>query len=69
MKRKVIKIEIPHTKTTQTQTQEEKMNIEKLKRVMSEKKTRLPSLRNQDWKIIKAETEKINELFTVTIRK
>ena len=27
-------------------------------RIMSEKKTRLPSLRNQDWKTVKAETEK-----------
>ena len=26
------------------------MNIEEIKRIMSEKKTTLPSLRNQDWK-------------------
>ena len=31
-------------------------------RIISEKKTRLPSLRNQDWKTVKAKTEKINEL-------
>ena len=31
---------------------------------MSEKKTRLPSLRNQDWKTDQSETEKINELLT-----
>ena len=31
---------------------------------MSEKKTALPSLRNQDSKIVKTETEKINKLFT-----
>ena len=31
---------------------------------MSENTTKLPSLRNQEWKTIKAETEKINELFT-----
>ena len=42
----------------QTLTQEEEMIIENLKRIMSEKKTRLPLLRNQDWKMIKAETEK-----------
>ena len=31
---------------------------------MSSKKTTLRSLRNQDWKTVKAETEKINELLT-----
>ena len=34
------------------------MIIENLKRIMSEKKTRLPSLRNQDWRTVKTETEK-----------
>ena len=38
------------------------MIVENLKRIISEKKIRLPSLRNQDWKIVKAETGKINEL-------
>ena len=33
-------------------------------RIMSEKKTRLWSLRNNDWKIIKAEPEQINEIST-----
>ena len=36
------------------------MDIEILKKIMSEKKTRLPWLRNQDWKTVKAETQKIN---------
>ena len=40
------------------------MNIEKLKRIMSEKKTKLPLLRNQDWKTVQAEMEKINKLLT-----
>ena len=31
---------------------------------MSEMKTRLPSLRNQDWKTVKVETEKVYELST-----
>ena len=31
---------------------------------MSEKKTTLPSLRNQDWRTIKFETEKVNDLLT-----
>ena len=34
------------------------MNIENLKRIMSEKKTGLPPLRNQNWRTVKAETEK-----------
>ena len=33
------------------------MNIEILKQIMSEKKTRLPLLRSQDWKTVKTETE------------
>ena len=40
------------------------MNIDNLKRIMSEKKTGLPSLRNQDWRTIKTKTEKINKLLT-----
>ena len=39
-------------------TQEEKMNIEIIEGIMSEKKTRFPSLRNQNWKTVKAETLK-----------
>ena len=37
------------------------MNTEIIKRIMSEKKTILPSLRNQDWKTVKVESEKINK--------
>ena len=44
-------------------TQEE-LNLENLKRIMYDQKTRLPSLRNQDWRTVKAETEKINKLLT-----
>ena len=40
------------------------MNEEILKRILSEKKIVLPSLRNQDWKTVKAETVKINDLIT-----
>ena len=29
---------------------------------MTEKKTTLPSLRNQDWKTVKVDTEKANKL-------
>ena len=31
---------------------------------MSEKKTTLPSLRNQNWRTAKSETEKVNDLLT-----
>ena len=44
--------------TEQTLTEEEEMNLENLKRNMYEQKTRLRSLRNQDWRTVKAETEK-----------
>ena len=36
------------------------MNVEKLKTTISEK-IRLLSLRNQDWKTVKAETKQINK--------
>ena len=56
---------VTHPNTTeQTLTQEEKMNIEIIKRIISEKKTTLPSLMIEDWKTVKAETEKINKLST-----
>ena len=41
-----------------------KINIEIMKRIMSEKKTTLPSLSNQDWKTVKVETDNINNLLT-----
>ena len=31
---------------------------------MPEKKTMLPSLRNQDWRTVESETEKVNDLLT-----
>ena len=40
----------------QTLTQEETIT-ENGKRIMSEKKTRLPSQRNQDWKTVQADSE------------
>ena len=41
------------TTHSQTLTQEEEMISENLKRIMFEKKTRLPSLRNKHQKIVK----------------
>ena len=37
------------------------MNIETLKRIMSKKKTELPSQRNQDWIRVKAETKNLTD--------
>ena len=56
----------PYTANTPTQTltQEGKMNVDILKRIISEKKTTLTSLRNQDWRTVKYETEKVKDLLT-----
>ena len=53
-----------HTEITLTQ---EEINMKNLKRIISEKKTGLPSLRNQNWKIVKGGTEKVNELLIIHI--
>ena len=53
----------PRTKA-QTLSQEGQMNVEFMKRIMSENKTPLPSLRNQDWRTVKSETKKANDLLT-----
>ena len=45
-------------------TEEEKKLVEIMKRIMSEKKTTLASLMNQDWRRVKSETEKVNVLLT-----
>ena len=39
-------------------------NVEILKRIVSEKKTILPTLRNHNWKTVKAKTEKLSESLT-----
>ena len=53
-------------KLHKTNTNTRKMNIEILKRVMSEKKITLPLLNKQDWKIVKTKysNRKINKLLT-----
>ena len=56
-----------YTANTQTQTltpEEKTNNAETIKRIMSEKKTTLSSLRNQDWRTVKSETEKVNDFLT-----
>ena len=44
-------------------TQMERNKGEMIKKIITEKKEKLPSLANQDWKKVKLETEKVNKLF------
>ena len=46
----------------ETLSQEQKLNLENVKRIMSSEKTILPSLRNIEWKTLKIETNKINHI-------
>ena len=43
-------------------TQEEKTDIDTIRRIISEKKTISPFLRNQNKRIFRSETEKVNDL-------
>ena len=49
-------------KPEQTLSQEEKLYLENLKRIMNSEKTTLPSLRNIEWRIVRAETNKVNQV-------
>ena len=61
MNRQLLTLETPRNQTTHNQTtqskQEQKINLENLKRVMNGKKTTLPLLRNIEWRTVKMETE------------
>ena len=46
----------------ETQSLEQKVNLENVKRIMSSEKTILPSLRNIEWKTLKIEPNKINHI-------
>ena len=46
----------------ETLSQEQKINLENVKRIMSSEKTTLTSLRNIEWKTLKIETNKINHI-------
>ena len=46
----------------ETLSQEQKVNLENVKRIMSNEKTILPSLRNIEWKALKIETNNINHI-------
>ena len=57
-----IEIETRHIRVQQKKhKQKKKNNIEIIKRIMSEKKTSLPSLSNLNWKTVNDETEWINQ--------
>ena len=45
-----------------TLSQEQKINLENVKRIMNSEKTILPSLRNIEWKTLKIEMNKINHI-------
>ena len=51
-------------KPEQTLSQEQRLNLENLKRIMNSGKITLPSLRNIEWKIVRAETNKVNQVLT-----
>ena len=46
----------------ETLSQEQKTNVENVKRIMKSEKTKLPSLRNIVWRTLKTETNKINQI-------
>ena len=46
----------------ETLSQEQKIDLENVQRIMSSEKTILPSLRNIEWRTLKIETEKINQI-------
>ena len=46
----------------ETLSQEQKVNLENVKRIMNSEKTILPSLRNIEWKTLKIETNKIDHI-------
>ena len=46
----------------ETLSQEQKINLENVQRIMNSEKTTLPSLRNIEWRALKIETEKTNQI-------
>ena len=47
---------------TETLSQEQQTNLENLKRIMNSAKTTLPSLRNIEWRTLKTESNRINQM-------
>ena len=63
MNRQLQKIEMTQPNNPeQIATQEQKVNLENLKRIMNGEKTTLPSLRNIEWWTFNTETKKIHQV-------
>ena len=56
------KMKTPPSNQEETLSQEQKINLENVKRIMCSEKTTLPSLRNIEWKTLKIETNRINHI-------
>ena len=54
----------PPNNPEQTLSHEQKLNLENLKRIMNSEKITLPSLRNIEWKIARADTNEVNQVLT-----
>ena len=52
----------------QTLTQEQKLILRNLKSILNSEKTTSPSLRNIEWRIVNAETNKVNQVLTYISR-
>ena len=50
------------SKPKETPSQEQKVKLENSRRIMNSEKTTLPSLRNVEWRTVKTETNKINQV-------
>ena len=69
MNHQLRKMETSHNQTTHNQTtknkhyhKKKKLNLENLERIMNSKTTTLPSLRNTEWRTVKKEMNKINQV-------
>ena len=51
-----------YNNNNKTLSQEQKTNVENVKRIMNSEKTKLPSLRNIEWRTLKTEMNKINQI-------
>ena len=64
------KMKTSHNQTThnhnaqlkETLSHEQKVNLKNLKRIINNEKTNIPLLRNIEWRTVKTETNKINQV-------
>ena len=68
MNKRFKKMETQHNQTAQPNnpeqklSQEQKLNLGNLKRILNSEKTTLSSVRNIEWRTVKAETNKVNQV-------